>query len=107
MEIILLALKSAASAQLSAKSNQSKRFRLTSSFGKSVANLFLFNRLQKTISIKLILMGLFLWFSEFIMPVKGKALVPFEDHWTGIQKYKCFHEGSMIIQLHLHRHFLY
>ncbi|MDG4848413.1 hypothetical protein [Peribacillus frigoritolerans] len=58
------------------------------SFDKSVATLF--NRLQKTNPIKLILMGLFLWFSEFIMPVKGKALVPFEDHGQAFKSTSAF-----------------
>ncbi|WP_170971562.1 hypothetical protein, partial [Peribacillus simplex] len=65
------------SARLSAKPNQSKRFRLTS---HSARVWQIYSIVVKTNPIKLILMGLFLWFSEFIMPVKGKALVSFEDH---------------------------
>ncbi|MFS0666825.1 hypothetical protein AB1L12_02675 [Peribacillus frigoritolerans] len=50
----------------------------------------LFNRLQKTNPIKLILMGLFLWFSEIIMPVKGKALVSFEGHGQAFKNISAF-----------------
>jgi hypothetical protein len=73
---------------LSAKPNQSKRFRLTSHSARvwQIYSIVF----KKLTPLKLILMGLFLWFSEFIMPVKGKALVSFEDHGQAFKSTSAF-----------------
>jgi hypothetical protein len=44
----------------------------------------------KKLTPLVILNGAFLWFSEFIMPVKGKALVSFEDHGQAFKSTSAF-----------------
>ncbi|MCU6604003.1 hypothetical protein OCO53_26575 [Peribacillus frigoritolerans] len=87
MEIILLTLKSAASARLSAKPNQSKRFRLTS---HSARVWQIYSIVFKKLTPLSNLNGAFFRFSEFIMPVKGKALVSFEDHGQAFKSTSAF-----------------